>query len=110
MISKPEKSSRKEKARILISKNSRAVDLAREAFPMTCPVCNSESELAGPGYCPAHQRAFENIRQAVEKWTLAYGNLTLPDFLQRVEKAPGLGPKAKEIARFLFENPSRWKR
>ncbi len=85
-------------------------DLARGAFlPMTCPVCNQEAEFSSAEYCLAHQRALENVRQAFEKWTVAYGNLTLPDFLQRVQRAPGIGPKAKEIARFLFENRSRWK-
>jgi len=76
---------------------------------MTCPVCKQETELIGAEYCLAHHHAFENIRQAFEKWTFAYGNLTVPDFLRRVQKAPGIGPKAKEIAHFLFENSSRWK-
>jgi hypothetical protein len=85
-------------------------DLARGAFlPMTCPVCNEEVEFSDSEYCLAHQRALENVRQAFEKWIVAYGNLTLPDFLQRVQKAPGMGPKVKEVARFVFENPSRWK-
>jgi hypothetical protein len=75
---------------------------------MTCPICNEETELAAAGYCPAHMRAFENIRQAFDKWTAAYGNLTLPDFLQGVQKVPGIGSKAKEIASFLSENPARW--
>jgi hypothetical protein len=76
---------------------------------MTCLVCDQETELVGAEYCLAHHRAFESVRQAFEKWTVAYGNLTLPDFLQRVQKAPGIGLKAKEIAQFLFENSSRWK-
>jgi hypothetical protein len=76
---------------------------------MPCPVCNQEAELSGAEYCLAHQRALENVRQAFEKWTVSYGNLTLIDFLKRVQKPPGIGPKAKEVARFLFENPSRWK-
>ena len=86
-------------------------DLARGAFlPMNCPVCNQEIELPGAEYCLAHQRALENVQQAFEKWTVAYGNLALPDFLQRVQKAPGIGPKAKDVARFLLQNPSRWNR
>jgi hypothetical protein len=76
---------------------------------MTCPVCNEETELKGAEYCLAHQRALENLMQAFEKWDVAYGNLTLPEYLQRVQKVPRIGPKAKEIAQFLFENPSRWK-
>ena len=76
---------------------------------MTCPICNEETELVGVDYCLAHHRALENVRQAFERWTIAYGSLTVSDFLRRVEKAPGIGPKAKEIARFLFENPSGWK-
>jgi hypothetical protein len=27
-----------------------------------------------------------------------------------VQKAPGIGPKAKDVARFLLQNPSRWNR
>jgi hypothetical protein len=85
-------------------------DLARGAFLwMNCVVCNQRTEPKGADYCLAHQRAFEKIRQAFEKWTVAYGNLTLLDFLRRVQKAPGIGPKAKEIAHFLSKNPSRWK-
>lgn len=81
-----------------------------ETLPaMICPICNQESELSGNEYCTTHQRALENIRQAFEKWAAAYENLTPPDFLKRLEKAPGIGPKAKEIARFLSQNPSRWK-
>jgi hypothetical protein len=86
-------------------------DLARGAFlPMTCPVCNQETELPGAEYCLAHQRALENVQQAFEKWAVAYGSLALPDFCQRVQKAPGMGPKAKDVARFLLQNPSRWNR
>ena len=77
---------------------------------MTCPVCNQGTELPGAEYCLAHQRALENVQQAFEKWTVAYGNLALPDFFQRVQKAPGIGPKAKDVARFLLQNPSRWNR
>ncbi len=77
---------------------------------MTCLICNEEIEPVGADYCVAHQRALENIKQAFEKWTVAYGNLTLPDFLQQLQKARGTGLKAKEIARFLSSNPSRWKR
>jgi len=76
---------------------------------MTCPVCNQEAEQVDAEYCLAHHRAFENIRRAFEKWTVAYETLTLPDFLQGVQKALGLEPRAKEIAQFLFENLSRWK-
>ena len=76
---------------------------------MSCVVCNQETELVGTNYCLAHHRALENIRQAFEKWTVAYGSLTLSDFLQRVQKLSGTGLKAKEIALFMFENPSRWK-
>ena len=76
---------------------------------MTCLVCHEEIELSGTEYCLAHQRALENLRQAFEKWRDAHGNLALHDFLQRVQKAPGIGPKAKEVARFFFENPSRWR-
>jgi hypothetical protein len=49
------------------------------------------------------------MNQALNVWTIAYGSLSVPDFLQRVQKLPGTGLKAKEIARFLAENPSRWK-
>lgn len=75
---------------------------------MICPICKQETELSRAEYCSTHQRALENARQAFEKWTVAFGSLTLPDFLQRVQKVSGIGPKAKEIARFLIENPSRW--
>jgi hypothetical protein len=27
-----------------------------------------------------------------------------------VQKAPGIGPKAKDVAHFLLQNPSRWNR
>src|SRR2546428_7435381 len=97
------------KARILTSQNCFSSISRGALLPMTCPVCNQETELGGAEYCLAHHRAFENIRQAFEKWTVAYGNLTPPDFLQRVQKAPRIGPKAKEIALFLVENSSRWK-
>ena len=73
---------------------------------MKCPVCNEETELAGESYCPAHQRAFENIKLAYSRWTVAYGNLSMPDFLQRVQQAPGIGLKAKEIALFLTKEPA----
>jgi hypothetical protein len=76
---------------------------------MNCPICNQETELAGASYCPAHQRSLENIRQAYDKWTVAYGDLAPPEFLQRVQKAPGIGPNAKEVALFLSVNPVRWK-
>ncbi len=76
---------------------------------MKCPICNEETELVGADYCLAHHRALDNIRQAFEKWTIAYGSLTLSDFLQRLKKTPGIGPKAKEAVRFLSENPSKWK-
>lgn len=76
---------------------------------MKCPLCDEDTELAGASYCPAHQHAFENIKHAYDKWTVAHGNLTLPDFLERVQKAPGMGAKAKEIALFLTKNPARWK-
>jgi hypothetical protein len=106
---KNRKNSGAKKARILIPKNCFSL-ISRGAFlSMTCPVCNQETELKEAEYCLAHQRAFENLMQAFEKWDVAYGNLTLPKYLQRVQKVPGIGPKAKEIARFLFENPSRWK-
>jgi hypothetical protein len=82
----------------------------RTLAPMNCPVCNQETETSRADYCFAHRRGLENVRQAFEKWTVAYGNLTLPDFLQRAQKAPGIGPRAKEVARFLSENPSRLKR
>jgi hypothetical protein len=86
------------------------LDLARGAFPpMTCIVCNQETEPVGDDYCLAHRGAFENVRQAYEKWDVAYGKLTLPDFLTRVQKAPGIGAKAKEIAHFPSKNASRWK-
>ena len=76
---------------------------------MICPICNQEIEVSSAEYCIAHQRAFENVRQAFENWTVACGTLTPHNFLQRVQKAPGIGPKAKEAAHFLSENPSRWK-
>jgi len=76
---------------------------------MTCPLCHEEIDAAGASYCATHQRAFENIKQAFSTWTVAYGSPRVPDFLQRVQKLPQTGLKAKEIARFLLENPSRWK-
>jgi hypothetical protein len=75
---------------------------------MTCPICNEEPEFIGTDYCLAHHRALENLRHAFEKWTIAYGSLTLADFLHRVQKVPGIGQNAKETAHFLSENPSRW--
>jgi hypothetical protein len=76
---------------------------------MSCLICNEDTGPGGAEYCLAHQRALENVRHAFEKWSVAYGILTALDFLQRVQKAPGIGPKAKEVAHFLSENPSRWK-
>jgi hypothetical protein len=75
---------------------------------MNCPICN-EPDPVGVGYCPTHQRAFESIKQAYNEWTIAYGSLSVSPFLRRVQKLPGTGQKTKEIARFLSENPSRWK-
>ena len=75
---------------------------------MICPICNQESELSGNEYCITHQRALENIRKVFEKWAIAFDNLTMPDFLRRLEKAPGMGSNAKEVAHFLSENPSGW--
>jgi hypothetical protein len=110
MICKTGKTTGAQKKQEFLFQKLSSHDLARGAIlPMNCPVCNQETELVGADYCPAHNRALENLRRAFEKWTTAYGNLTLPDFLQRVQKAPGMGPKAKEITRFLSENPSRWK-
>jgi len=76
---------------------------------MTCPLCHEEIDAAGASYCATHQRAFENIKRAFSTWTVAYGSPRVPDFLEQVQKLPQTGLKAKEIARFLLENPSRWK-
>jgi len=76
---------------------------------MTCPLCHEEIDAARAGYCASHQRAFENIKRAFSAWTVAYGSPRVPDFLELVQKLPQTGLKAKEIARFLLENPSRWK-
>jgi hypothetical protein len=75
---------------------------------MSCLICHEEPGPVGAIYCLAHQRAFENIKQAFMAWTIAYGSLSVPDFLQRLQKLFGTGQKAKEIAHFLSENPSRW--
>ncbi len=77
---------------------------------MNCLVCNEETELTEPDYCLAHRCALENITQAFDRWTAAYGYLSRPDFLQLVQKVSGTGVKAREIAHFLSENPSRWER
>lgn len=76
------------------------------SLSMNCRVCNQETEASGAEYCPSHLRALESVMLAFEQWRVAYGHLSPPDFLQRVLKAPGIGPKAKEVAYFLSENPS----
>jgi hypothetical protein len=48
------------------------------------------------------------LKQAFIVWEQGYGGLIVPDFLKRIEKLPGIGGKARELARFLIENPSRW--
>jgi hypothetical protein len=79
-----------------------------DPLPSRCLICHEETEQARPGYCPAHARAYENLKQAFTAWEAGYGTLTVSDFLKRVEKLPGTGGKAREIARSLIENPSRW--
>ncbi len=75
---------------------------------MNCLVCREETETSQVSYCRAHKRALENIKQAFTAWTTAYDSLTVPDFLDRLQKLPGSGRKVREIARFLLENPSGW--
>ena len=110
MISKTRKNNRDEKK----SKNSyfekRSSRITRDrALSMTCPLCHEEIDTAGAAYCASHQRAFENVKRAFSTWTVAYGSPRVPDFLEQVQKLPQTGLKAKEICRFLLENPSRWK-
>lgn len=83
-------------------------DLARASLSMNCRVCNQEIEASGAEYCPSHLRAIESVMLAFEQWRVAYGHLSPPDFLHRLLKAPGIGLRAKEVAHFLLENPSRW--
>ena len=73
-----------------------------------CLVCTEQIDQAQAGYCSGHAQARENLKQTFIAWEQGYGGLTVPDFLERIEKLPGTGGKARELARFLIENPSRW--
>lgn len=53
--------------------------------------------------------SLENLRTAQKEWDLAYGGLSLDEFLKRVTALSGTGEASKEVARYLRENPSRWK-
>ena len=76
---------------------------------MKCLVCGKEKQQAEPNYCPSHNRALDNVKQACGVWKIAYGSLSPSDFLERIEKLPGTGQNARDVVRFLLRNPSRWK-
>jgi hypothetical protein len=75
---------------------------------LSCLVCPEEAEEGQSGYCKAHTRAYNNLKQAHKAWIMGYGTLPLLDFLKRVEKVHETGEKTKEVVRFIIENPSRW--
>jgi len=77
--------------------------------PTSCIVCGKEAEPSKADLCPAHARAFDNVKQAFTVWTTAYGSLSPSDFLKRVGKLAGTGKNAKEVVEFLERNPARWR-
>jgi len=39
---------------------------------------------------------------------VAYGNLTIKEYLGRVSKLSETGERISELAKFLFQHPKRW--
>ena len=75
---------------------------------LQCRVCSRETDGIETAYCADHTRTLDSLRRAFRAWSIGYGKLTVPDFLEKIEKLPETGAWAKEMARFLLNNPSRW--
>jgi hypothetical protein len=74
---------------------------------LACPVC-TESVEPSDAYCSMHARALENLKDAYKVWSIGYGDISRSDFLKRLARLRETGEGAKDVARFLLENPSRW--
>jgi hypothetical protein len=82
----------------------------KETSPLTtCHICHESLESNAKGYCSTHALALDNLKHAYEVWAVAYVDITVSDFLKRLASLRETGEKAKEVARFLLENPSRWR-
>ena len=76
---------------------------------MACPVCGQPSEPDRADFCPAHARALESVRKAIEAWANAFGGIAQANFLNRVSRLKGTGKNAKEIVEFLQQHSKRFK-
>ena len=76
---------------------------------MNCVLCTDKTNAIAVDLCSLHARSLENLKIAHKEWDSAYGGLSLDEFLKRIAGLPGTGKAAKEVARYLRENPSRWK-
>jgi len=73
-----------------------------------CAVCGMKIIDANTALCANHFQAYRKVKDAHSIWFVAYGNLTIEDFLRRLVALPETGDRAKEIAQFLIHNPERW--
>ena len=73
-----------------------------------CAVCGMKIVDDNTALCANHFQAHRMVKDAYSIWFVAYGNLTIEDFLRRLVALPETGDHAKEIAQFLIHNPERW--
>lgn len=64
-----------------------------------CKLCGRR-RAEGSGYCPYHQRAYANLREAFERWSRAL-DIDWTGFLREACENPGTGEWAREVAEDL---------
>lgn len=72
-----------------------------------CELCQLET-VSGSSFCLTHARADKNLREGYDAWNIAYGTIPLATYFARLIKLPESGDRAKELARYYQNNPSKW--
>jgi hypothetical protein len=74
-----------------------------------CAVCGLKIADEDLGLCNRHSEAYSRIKDAYSHWVLAYGNLSIEDFLNRLIALSETGDLARTVAQFLIASSMRWK-
>lgn len=81
--------------------------MTQSKLPPRCLICSFAPE-PGTDYCAAHVEVIKHLKEAYSSWQVAYGKISVSNFLLRILKRPETGDVAKQAAGFLVQNPGKW--
>jgi hypothetical protein len=74
-----------------------------------CAVCGLKIADEASELCSLHSEAFSRIKDAYSHWVIAYGNLSIEDFLNRLIALSETGDRARTVAKYLIVSHVRWR-